>query len=145
MTLTTHTHTSLQTGHALFMGIFVICLTGTHCYFVSVDRTTNEASNWYRYDHLRNRSGKLTNPFDRGVFANWMHMIKSYQSFPFELIQDQKSTEKQQKHKQKQRRNNNKTKSGSGDDQTSVMMRMMGGGSGKKKTKMKDRVMYENI
>lgn len=115
-------------GHALFMAIFVNCLTATHCYFVSVDRTTNEASNWYRYGHLRTRSGKLKNPFDRGLIQNWLHLMRGYQSVPFELIED------------KSKKGSKKSRSAKGNSD-SVMMNMVGGS----KTKRKNRKLYNQI
>jgi hypothetical protein len=71
--------TTVFAMHALLMGIFVISLTGTHVYFVSIAITSNESINWRRYEHFASGSSdrSILSPFNQGILANWLQFVRA--------------------------------------------------------------------
>jgi len=43
-----------------------------HTQLIKKNLTTNEYQNWFRYNYLKDKSGKYQNPFNKGFCSNFV-------------------------------------------------------------------------
>eukprot|EP00494_Astrolonche_serrata_P023504 UN23762 len=54
-----------------FMFIFVGMLFVTQLYMITLNETTNEKSNWQRYQYMQRPPGNYYNKYDKTPYLNW--------------------------------------------------------------------------